>query len=1457
MSVGSARFCCNRRASGPCCTAPIVPIWDVASSGQSCLRFTWSSAGCQFTQGYTIQLYNGVAQVYETVGYPYQEITFTGLLPDTAYDIVVTGVCSPEHHSTPVATAGVTFPPPLLGLQYDIVACVPGSSEGLCNLTLQYTDYICVTGFSDPVWENPPPDWAGTITRLPPATPRRWLITGVPYASVMALYLTAEPLSVCNSACGRNALSRRIPAVSATFRQVGVVVDPPSELAVTLTVDVPPEPAPTCSEVALEGLAFDAASSGAKCLAFSWTPQPLFTYGYQWSLLVGLTVVRSGTIPNFTTASILLADLVPSTAYNFELTGRCSASSLGNPVSVEGSTTAACYPLLPAVPSSAVTVTFDNSSGKYVAAIQYSGYTCVNTPILSWRGAPIAGAQIDTPAPPTWTVSGLPPAKLVTLVFAATAATGSSCSSCCALRGSTALTAPFSFTTPAPPVSPCTLQPLTVSPVFVGSTCAQFTWTPPTSSTFPGGYSWQFLRNGTVINQDTMPEQSFSIAFPNLTPDTTYTFALQGICGPGSKTTVRSATITTTQTQTPALTPFVQNDQNTTYKYNGATPTTADVQISFPKGVCVQNYLLQWDGTPPEGSVITNTPNTYLWHITNVPLTVTNDLTMSAISVAGTCANGCEVIDPPVTVTTPVQLVIPAAPPTPGSAAPFSLMITNYAGPPLPIANAGKSLQAATADSPVLQGAGDATTLGSYLNQLEINTIYASQIVDNFVKFHMNKLISVGSTTPYYLAIDTIFFGNASDPASQGLCVPHAVDEGFEASLTYNYADSSSSINPGSDYENFKYPPFLIYFKQLMTYNWEARNGNHPNSSMVRLAFNNYGSKKTNEQWYFNCSIDEDGTVVTTAPSDPKAVDSVIAKGEDSTATHSPYDGNITADYNFAGWNCMERWFMHAAYCNQQLRQWISDGEIQGTAGAAMTLDDLTDDTAPYFQISAITTDGEGNGFTNTLYPATQLSGQPPVYPWYSAVTMAECNLTMKALWDKWMNQNTAAVVSPPSWWAASAQAYLQAPAGRILMPATAFTLPCAMSMTTPGLLKNMSISDLGTPDADGVSNIFHEIYDTSDSTPFYYLGANPASVTNCTPGGGKLTGTPFSADVQSAANPTSASLAYAKNPEQYTSKYGTWDNLILPSDACAGGALAIQSDGSLINDPELPGSYTAFNDSSSAICARMNTSQYDPWAPHSTATWILTKTTETPEDYESLGWALESSRYDLYNGAWASAAQVVNGGDVDYSDVRQGQASADGALVWSDLSTGLKPRVASIMTAVNTVASASGQVWMLSCQGGPFVNCKGVRASQRAANETVGTSADFLTFMSTVTTWPGWPGMRGQWWGVGTNATAGVQQRWALDQMYLGLNVPAPDVINPTNSSEDNFGVFADFNIQVAAWAAMANDLQGLGLNPNGVSNAAGIKYSPDTTGVPKCGCYELAYLPLSWFSTSPQPPP
>ena len=139
----------------------------------------------------------------------------------------------------------------------------------------------------------------------------------------------------------------------------------------------------------------------------------------------------------------------------------------------------------------------------------------------------------------------------------------------------------------------------------------------------------------------------------------------------------------------------------------------------------------------------------------------------------------------------------------------------------------------------------------------------------------------------------------------------------------------------------------------------------------------------------------------------------------------------------------------------------------------------------------------------------------------------------------------------------------------------------------------------------------------------------------------------------------------------------------------------------------------------------------------------------------------------------------------------------------------------------------------------------------------------DLLTFTYPGSDWPGWPGMKGQWWGIGSANNANVNVKAILDQQKWGVydTYNPPSTILATGSSEDNFGVFSDFNIQFAAWVQMALDAQGIpsmdgkrgAASSAGITSTMSVKYSTavDGTGLPKLGCYELGFLPMSWFSS------
>lgn len=1428
----------------PCQRLPLGLQYDEGASGATCLVFNWTGSA-SYEAGYGFQLLtpSGFEVAAGTAPAGATTVTITDVTPETPYVFQLWGMCSEIDQGRTETLTVVSGPAPQLGPEYSTISVVD-NGDGTCNIVIEYTDYYCATDFLLPVYANQPTDpaWTGQVTSVGEEETLQWQITKVPYSTNMALILQASASGACTC----------VPLVGAPLTR-------------TLTVPMPSPPPENCGAVPLTA-SWVSDESGATCLTFAWTPNAHFAYGYSYQLRNGSTVVQSGTVPNHNTATLQLTGLQPSTAYVLTLTGRCGESTLGTPVTVNASTIAGCSPSLAPFVQSPTNTSFapvgSGTTYTYTATITYSDYTCVGTPVLSWVASPVApGAVIAAVNTTTWTVSGIPTGATAQLKFTATPASPG-CSSCCIVSSTNPIATAVAITAPLPG-NQCSNRTLAAQfvPLASGATCLTFTWTAPSVSNFPLGYTWVLIGPGSVqVAHGSVDATTSTVTISALTPSTPYTFQIQGRCTASTSTSVREATGSTTALLSPSMADFTQTETNPTFSFNSDDTATMTLTYLPSNVTCVTGVTLGWNQTPPAGSVITPTAGGQ-WHVTNVPVGTDLAMTLSGTGAAATCVSGCNPTGTGTPISTDVSISVPSKPPPPvNSGAAFDLVITHYAGPPARLVSAGSDIEAETKTDPSLQGAGLATAPGSYLNQQSLNQTYATNVVQRFLKHQLQTQRTISGDLPFYMPITAIYYGNVIDPTVQGNCVPHQDSHGaWKVFLAYNYADSSSTINPEVPYANFSYPPFLEFHKQLMVYNWEAQNGVYVNPAQVRIGSNNYGSKQLNQQWFFHATIDPETGIISTTDlsTDPNLYNPETFP---SIVDGIPNDGNGSPPVSTtAGWNCMERWFMHAAYCNQQLRKLISDGEIKGAASVAMTLNDLTQTNAQYFQISAITTDAEGNGFPNTLYPDAADTHVPPAYywaDWFPSVTGPQCNITMKTLWDKWMNQSTTLQYGSVGWWTAQAQEGIGmvAPAPRAYMPTTPspFTLPCAMSMTTPGLLKDMTVADTGSSDFDGVNAIFHEIYDTSDSMPYYFLGANTTPTTDCAAPHASDTGVPFSAAVQTAANPTSASDQFAQYPEQYNATYGTWDNLVLTSYQCPGALMEVG--GKLVPDASTEGAMTAFTNSTTASCPLMNTSEFTPWANAvgaSSASWILAKQNPPTDDTACLGWALEGSRYDLFNGAWAFAA-AGDTNAVDYNAVKQDEAGADGALLWSDLSTGLKPRVASIMKTVTTPAAAAGQVWMLSNQCGPWVNFKGVRASARST-EGPAPQPDWLTFGCPDSAfhgeaWPGWTGMAGQWWGPGTSANAGILQTWSLDQASLGAHDPATSTVT-TDSTENNFGVFADFNIQVAAWRAMARDLRGQGLNPNGISNTAGIKFSDDVTGPPQCGCYELAFLPLSWM--------
>jgi hypothetical protein len=537
-----------------------------------------------------------------------------------------------------------------------------------------------------------------------------------------------------------------------------------------------------------------------------------------------------------------------------------------------------------------------------------------------------------------------------------------------------------------------------------------------------------------------------------------------------------------------------------------------------------------------------------------------------------------------------------------------------------------------------------------------------------------------------------------------------------------------------------------------------------------------------------------------------------------------------------------------------------------------MTIDNIIPDpdpTSPAFvpnsvpascaQISAVTCDGEGNGFPNANFPRQPNPGEP---------SPANCNAAIKALWDKWVNQIDRRDSSwptdvSPSWEAFAPATELQARKYMPTSPAQWWNLPCKFSTTTIDLIGGMEMTDLGTPDYDAINARFPEVYDTSSN---FSSGSTVAPVHFVRAGEMKTTtkGLDFNvnkAELYDLAVPKSSSAPYATALNTFGAMYGTWDNLV----GGKGTNRKTVCDGDSIGPDSLAGS-TAAQNSFLAFTPLMNTSTCNPWIWTNDFYLYFQPATQNSDP---LAWALESSRYDLYHGQWAAQAASNVNGAVDYSKLKQknpapgvvqdGTYTADGELLWTDLSTGLKPYVYTQIQNL-TPSAAAKVIWQLSTQSGPFVNNCGVEYDARPGNAKAGvTPQPLLTFTAPDITdptmqdakyyWPGWKGMKGQWYGPGNSANAGFLQQWATDQMLKPQsNSPDGPQIVVTGSTEDNFGVFQDICVIERAWSRMAMDLRGETIGSDGkpISGAGIANVKCDDVNL---GCYELAFIPLSWY--------
>jgi hypothetical protein len=1436
-------------------------------SGAECLAFKWDTVG-GFPYGYVYLLYRVAAQaeVLVSEGRLARGATSVVLnLADTdvdmdgvdpagqLYRIELRGACNFDGSQTsePASVVAITAPAPALGFDFTIDSAEIVEDEGRVVFTIVYSDYYCVNADLINITTDAP---GVAVTHVGGDT---WLVGAAPFESTVDL------------------------VVSATVDTISCACTTSSTLQALLQLVVPAAPSADCSTLSVTGLA--AAVSG-QCLTFQWNRIEQCR-SYNWVLYKDTDIFGLGNLLQPVAPakpSVTITSLPEQVEFSFNVTGVClDGSETDEFVLLNISTSPVTAPSLPDFGSnSSDKITFTNQGAGLVnVQIVYTDWECVATPTLNLLN-PIQPSTASYIGNNTWQVHNLPMNTTFTADFSATELSDCGCGG----SGSVVLTtAPFTFTTPSSCL-PLTQSQLTFQAP--GPTCLTAGWSYTAGAYASVSYTIKDAA-GTKIASGSMIASTSTLftVTAEVEPHTVYTFTVTPTCITGGIAAPTTVTCTTPESQTPGLGPIPLSSGDWTVVVSPGGEDTYTLALSYPvaSAVCIDDSTLRLalfsytQPDPPPGPItgpITNNTN-YVWTIPGFQPGALAVLELSGDASTTVCGCGAGAADSDGTFTVSIGVTAPSSPTPPPpatAAAPYELSILNYAGPP-PFFNSFML----EGNIDVINGAGDQWTIGSYYNQWMLHDMYARQIVDYFITYNAQQRLftcnvqpygrqgDVGALNPitYHLPIAAVYYGIAGDPTNQGLSTPVGTSTDQKAKRTYAFCDSSAPlVNPHNALLCFQYPPMITFFIRLLTYNWNVATqcpGYTANARQVKFALTLYGSKERNEQWFFETEINSStGEITTKTPSNPKSMPSVV--------NNFPNDGNFATGDLQAGWNCMERWFMYVGYVNQQLRRIIAAGVIVNSATPVltMTLDSIIDDTLPpalnkvyasCCQISAITTDQEGNGFDNANY-----TPPPPGTPQY--FSKAVSNAAMKALWNKWVNQDTTPTPLPSDWpgdWNTD----FNAPQPRILMPGETFTLPCAMSMTTAGLLPQMGNNDLGTADCDAINAVFNEIYDTSDITPFCYLGAVSGGVS-------------FTETMHTVAIPTVSTATYACDPMSYATAYGMWDNLVggklvglLPAK-CATGNLQIPCP--VADNP----SYTAFTNSSRPWTPLMQTSQCNPWVSGTTSKgWNLAFGGSGGTcDSNSLAWALESSRYDMYNGMWAAKVRTPPS-DINYNNVVQNAQGSvedvDGALIWADMSTGLKPRVAARIAGLSK-AAAVRMNWMLSTQSGPFVNNCGVRFSARPVPPTappphnIGAD-DYLTFtyphtVSGGDNWPGWYGMKGQWYGPGTKANAGTVVTWALDQFFTGKkigftpnqgNIIAP--VTPTGSSEDNFGVFADFAIIEAAWARMALDLRGLtqGTDGNpicrrGVTNAQLFTYlEPDPVSA---GLYELAYIPLSWFN-------
>ena len=1390
-----------------------------------------------------------------------------GLVPGNAYTLELwQELVRPAGAGPPaVYPDAATLPSPLFGPDYELLQVVTLPADATtCDMLIAYADYDAEAVVPGSL--APPVPLNGAFVSAQAVGWNQWWLRGLTYSP------RAAP-----------------PAHALLGLQATSSADGSTLLRGTLDVVVPLVPA-TSAQGDL-AVFWDGEGSGDTYLRFYWSPDPTYTSGYVWRLEQGVAsggqTVQCGSLPDWTTGALVVRGLVPLTSYAlylrsapvFGVPDASTVASLVVPVPATTSTPSCSACLTPFV-YSASTLRFQVAAGSYCALLAYTDQCALAGAVqLGWAPGvtPPAGSSISSPSAGNWTVTGLAAGTAYAMVLTAPCAAGGQV--CCG-GGPGSISTPVKFTTPAGAL--CSAGTLTAS--CVGSATSPFsltfTWTGTVA--FSGGFAWTLTpQTGSPITGSSTFAPLAEYMFTGLTPATTYTFVIQGLCAGG--TTVTSNQVVATTPASPAASlqagwkhQYVFGAGTAVYvlltytglMLGGVDPTSLSLQVTAP------------GPTPtPVPAVSPASPNKWL-----VPGLTISDTGSVQVELNATGPGGVPV-DPPLTTT----LYNPTQRPS-FVRLPFRLAVTHYGGPPETIVSDGKNIAGATPYEDQFIDAGEVGTPGTWSNQAAFNQTFADLVVGGFVAANSQRALWPVTglpecTSPVYpsldqdwygLCYDAVYFGVAGDPTLQGSSVPavppggtaYTANRGYALAESY-CADSATSlvVSPFVD------PPLLAWYKALVAYNDACLfHGSQVwNPTPVQLAMNAYGSKKTLEEWWYASAFEypggapgpptPPGTLFAVPPYNPKAVPSVV--------TGVPYDGTPGATSVAAaqaGFNCLERWFQYVAYLNQRLREWMLGGSPPDNAlGLPLSFGSITPDQAVYYQISAVTADGEGNGFPN-IAEAPVATAWPP----------AEVNLTLKTLWNYWVNQAATPAATRPSWWAASFP--YAPPQPRVNMPpGTDFSLPCNISMTTPGLIYGMTDGDVGSPDYDAVGAVFHEVYDT-ESAPFPYLGAgsNFVSVVDTAPGdpdyGKPVSGLFFTPayfaglDAQAAAG-------------GFQSVTGYWDNLVPSGPLAPSGGLTWTSTGGASGQLAQGGSgasgqLTVVNYSGPPSTPLLQRSAgTNPWANaalvNTAPGWLVPPTpTGAPgqEDVYALGWALESSRYDLWNGQWAASLVAGTTAALCYGQVTQGLCAdppCNGASIWSDLSMGFKPVVAGINSAgVATPAAAAGNVYMLSVQAGPWVNCLSLAASQRPLPGQppvpyAGPSEYRLGFscpdgaLDPTSPFPGWVGMAGQYWGPYASQLTGQLQRWCMNQALLDGGGATDPNQNPVESpaTEDNFGVFADFDVVIAAYQQAAADLSSGALGASALWRLGGSGSAPL---LPQLGLYELGFVPLAWCMPS-----